>query len=286
MLKSVLRVVLWLTIFIVLTFFTQVGGLIFLLWLLVYFKGLKKLFPEEWKSVLSVLGFAGFYMIFNLLIIPLIASAFNRVPLPFSKSGNLIPVTYWTCIFNRHYITREGKESLLTLSDGFVAQYPECKVKYMDCNFPFRFIESKNGNTSGIPFVEGLFPHFSHVGNKADVALVYHDETNKLVTETPTAIGYGSSVNPLPGESCMPCKCDKKNAFYSFMFRNLPHDDAIQLDVDKSSKLVRHFLTAPQVRYTLLEQHLRERFRLKRFHFASHGCKTVRHDDHFHIELR
>jgi len=48
MLKSVLRVVLWLTIFIVLTFFTQVGGLIFLLWLLVYFKGLKKLFPEEW----------------------------------------------------------------------------------------------------------------------------------------------------------------------------------------------------------------------------------------------
>jgi hypothetical protein len=270
-----------------LTILTQVGGIIYLFWKLLYARKIKLFIHEPWKrQLVSSVGFSACYMIFNLFIIPLVAAAFNRVPLPYSKQGNLVPVSYWTCILNRNYINREGKTHLLNLSQDFVAQHPNCQVKYMDCNFPFRFVTSKHGNSSGIPIIEGLFPHFSHVGNKADIAFIYNNETGEIVQDTPTAIGYGSSVDPLPRETCTPCTCDEKNGLYSFMYRNLPRDKSLELNNEHSSALVKLFLQSKHIIYTLLERHLRERFKLNRYRFGRHSCTSVRHDDHFHVELR
>jgi hypothetical protein len=106
-------------------------------------------------------------------IIPPLARIQDRVPLPFSKSGALVPVSYWTAIFGRNYIKSEGRDKLETIAAAFEKKYPQLKVKYMDCNYPFRFNVKGDENTW---ILEGLFPHFTHDGAKADIALVYNDE--------------------------------------------------------------------------------------------------------------
>jgi len=212
-------------------------------------------------------------------IIPPLARIQDRVPLPFSKSGALVPVSYWTAIFGRNYIITEGRDKLETIAAAFEKKYPQLKVKYMDCNYPFRFNVKGDKN---IWILEGLFPHISHDGAKADIALVYNDQQKNPSNLTPTAFAYGSSVDPLPGETCTPCSCEKKNWAYSFMHNNLPKTD-YSLNNMISTDLIKIF--DGHLPYTILfEKHLQERFKLYG-NYAEAGCRSVRHDDHFHVTL-
>jgi len=279
---KILKIIIVIILFILLTMFSQVGGIILLIWIFL-FQFLKKYFNDKWqRRSANILGFIIFYMIFNLIIIPAIARPFNKVPLPFSKSGDLVPVSYWTCILNRHYITISGKKQLLSLAKEYNSAHPEIKLKYMDCNHPF-FIPINGENTT--PVLEGLLLHITHTGNKADIALVYNDKEGKPSNITPTAIGYGSSAEPLPGERCKPCECDKKNRKYSFMYRNIARTD-YSLNVDHSRDLVKLFINNGYEKI-ILEPHLIDRFRLKGYNFGTASCKnSVRHDDHFHVAVK
>jgi len=303
----VLKFIVILFLFILLTVLSQVGGIVLLLWLVVFSFFKQKLVTPWIKRGTNIGGFIIFYLLFNILVIPPLALIQGRVSLPFSKSGNLVPVTYWTAIFNRNYITIEGRDKLVEISNEFVKKHPSLKVKYMDCNYPFRFYNSHT--TSGIPFIEGLFPHFTHTGDKADVALIYNDENGNASNLTPTAIGYGSSVEPLKGEpgyfdpkcGCItktpdqkkgkdgvPCICDNSPTLkifrmYSFMYRNIPINKKITLNNEDSRALIKEFIKVDKK--IILEAHLRERLNILRFSYGNHSCKSVRHDDHFHVNF-
>ena len=303
-------------LFILLTILSQVGGIILLLWILI-FRYFKAKLTKPWaQRTINAFGFMVFYMIFNLLIIPFLAGLGGKVRLPMSKSGNLVPVTYWTAIFMRNYITEEGKEKLLKIADEFAQKYPGLQVKYMDCNYPFNiptptipkgYISKKEVET--FPLTEGLIPHISHFGNKADIALVYTDETGKPSNLTPTAIGYGSSVDPLPDEpgyanpkcGCKtnhqsqrkdskgkinegtPCMCDKEYVLYSFMYHIIPINKSIKLSKIPSASLINRFYKFDKE--IILEAHLRKRLEVLQYSWGNHPCSSVRHDDHFHVKF-
>jgi hypothetical protein len=297
-------------LFTILTTLSQVGGIILLLWLLLY-QFFKKRLKNTWvRRGVHVVGFVVFYLFFMFIIIPPLARIQDRVPLPMSKSGALVPVTYWTAIFGRNYIKSEGRDKLETIAEAFVKKHPELKVKYMDCNYPFRFIGSDEiHEETGFPILEGLFPHFSHLGDKADIALIYNDEEGNPSNLTPTAIGYGSSVEPnkdepgYVGPNCpcrtktlnqkkgkdgVPCVCDDTLTLgfirmYSFMYRNVPQNENIKLDTLNSASLIKMF--TPYDSRIILEAHLRKRLKVLQTSFGNHSCKTVRHDDHFHVRM-
>lgn len=267
-------------LFVLLTALSQVGGIILLLWLLSY-QFFKKRFKNAWiRRGVHVGGFVVFYLFFMFVIIPPLARIQDRVPLPMSKSGALVPVTYWTAIFGRNYIKSEGRAKLETIAEDFIKKHPELKVKYMDCNYPFRINITGKKN---VWILEGLLPHITHDGTKADIALVYNDINGQASNLTPTAFGYGSSVDPLPTETCTPCACENKGYWqYSFMYKNLPSTE-YPLNIRVSAELIRIFdrnLTDK----IFLEKHLQQRFDLHG-NYAQAGCHSVRHDDHFHITL-
>ena len=272
-------------LFAILTIFSQVGGIILILWIIVFSLIKKRITNKPFRIFTNYFGFILFYLFFVFIIIPLLAKIQDREPLPFSKSGNLIPVSYWTAILNRNYIKSEGKIKLEEIANNFEKKYPELKVKYMDCNFPFR-INIKGQNNTWI--LEGLIPHITHDGNKADIALVYNNEENTPSNLTPTAIGYGSSVLPLPNEKCKPCYCDKESWQYSFMYRNMPNSN-LNFNDKITSNLVEIFISngASQI---IIEPHLIQRFkknsrRIRNFKFSTAECTSVRHDDHIHAQL-
>lgn len=267
-------------LFVILTALSQVGGLILLLWLLLY-QFFKKRFKNAWvRRGVHMGGFVVFYLFFMFVIIPPLARIQDRVPLPMSKSGTLVPVTYWTAIFGRNYIKSEGRAKLETIAEAYVKKYPDLKVKYMDCNYPFRI---NMPGTKNVWILEGLLPHITHDGTKADIALVYNDKNGLSSNLTPTAFAYGSSVDPLPTETCTPCACENSGYWqYSFMYRNLPRTE-YPLNIKVSADLIRIFdrhLTDK----IFLEKHLQQRFNLHG-NYAQAGCHSVRHDDHFHITL-
>jgi hypothetical protein len=279
-----LKNLLFLFLFVLLTALSQVGGLILLLWWLLY-QFFKKRFKNAWvRGGVNVGGFAVFYLFCMFIIVPPLARIQDRVPLPMSKSGALVPVSYWTAIFGRNYIMSKGRAKLETIAEAFIKKHPELKVKYMDCNYPFNFIGSDATHEEiGFPILEGLFPHITHDGTKADIALVYNDKNGQSSNLTPTAFGYGSSVDPLPTETCTPCACENSGYWqYSFMYRNLPRTE-YPLNIKVSADLIRIFdrhLTDK----IFLEKHLQQRFNLHG-NYAQAGCHSVRHDDHFHVTL-
>jgi hypothetical protein len=139
--------------------------------------------------------------------------------------------------------------------------------------------------------------------------LIYNDEEGNPSNLTPTAIGYGSSVEPnkdepgYVGPNCpcrtktlkqkqrkdgVPCVCDNTLTLgfirmYSFMYRNVPQNENIKLNTKKSASLIKMF--TPYDSRIILEAHLRERLEVLRTSFGNHSCKTVRHDDHFHVRM-
>jgi hypothetical protein len=277
---KVLNILVIIILFVILTALSQVGGIILLLWLLLY-QFFKKRFKNAWvRRGVHVGGFVVFYLFFMFVIIPPLARIQDRVPLPMSKSGALVPVTYWTAIFGRNYIKSEGRAKLENIAEAYVKKHPDLKVKYMDCNYPFRI---NMPGTKNVWILEGLLPHITHDGTKADIALVYNDKNGLSSNLTPTAFGYGSSVDPLPTETCTPCACEHSGYWqYSFMYRNIPRTD-YPLNNELSTELIKLF--DRNLPYTIfLEKHLQQRFNLHG-NFSQAGCHSVRHDDHFHVTL-
>ena len=113
---SILGIIL---LFAILTTLSQVGGVILLLWLLVFWSFKKKIKNAWVRRGVHVGGFVVFYMLFVLAIIPMLARLQHRAPLPMTKSGNLVPVTYWNVVFMRNYIITSGKEKMVKIADEF-----------------------------------------------------------------------------------------------------------------------------------------------------------------------
>ena len=260
-----------LVLFAGLTAITQVGGLIYVIYLLiVHFGNFQKLTPFHKVAI-----YLNLYMLCVFTVVPFAAKQSGRVPLPLSETDGLAPVNPIYCILNRHYVVPEMRTEIQSVAKEFSETHPGAKVLYLDAGFPFM---------DGFP----LLPHLSHNdGRKLDLAFVYRNTDRKLVNETPTMFGYGSFEEPQGEEVNTASKCAAEgNQFYSFAGKFAWFPKSHKADGKMTASLITEITSRPAFTKVFIEPHLKSRWGLQNDNKVRfHGCHAVRHDDHIHVEM-
>mgnify|MGYP001071810172 CR=1 FL=1 len=251
-----------LIIIILLTVFTQIGGLIWIFALLLSVKLKKKK-----RYIFPVL-----YLIFNILIVPPIAKQFGREQLPV-LFGNVKPRNIVYPLLFRNYVTCELRNVLENSSENLKQNH--IKITYLDANFPFM---------NGFP----LLPHLSHNdGNKIDISFMYIEKNGRSTNKKPSISGYGAYINSelnYTSNSCL------ENGYWQYDFPKYLtfgtiHD--LKLDKKSTTALIKEFLSKKSTQKIFIEPHLKASLGLnseEKIRF--HGCQAVRHDDHIHLQVK
>ena len=264
-------------LFCVLTLLTQIGGIVYLLSLITY------QLTDKWTNnrlLQSTYRFASFFVLYSLttlLIVPVIAKPFGRVPLPYTENNHLKPLNILTCFLNRNYVRPELKQIAFEVSKQMNEKYPGTTVNYLEANFPL---------INRYP----LFPHLSHNDcKKLDFSFCYRDaDTHGYTNESPSFIGYGVCEGPQPGEEDVPALCAKKGYWQYNLMSEIVSQRRKQdfiFDGKKTKDLINLFVANPQIAKIFIEPHLKTRLDLNSGKIRFHGYQAVRHDDHFHIQL-
>lgn len=214
------------------------------------------------------------YLIATIFIVPIIAEFAGRVPLPLTKSGNLIPHTIITPILNRHYVKPQLKSQLYDISHKINSGNVNLKVSYLDANFPF---------IDGFP----LLPHLSHKdGKKVDLSFFYTKDGKEGILK-PTNSGYGKFVEPLLGEFNQTNDCKKRGYWhYDYTkFLTLGSRGDLKFDSRHTKYLVDLIVSDPLTQKLLIEPHIKLRMRVINDKIRFQGCHAVRHDDHIHYQI-
>jgi len=270
-------------LFLLLTVLTQVGGLSYLVsGLGLRFIPMGGITPLR-RRLLRVAVHAGFYLLVTFVVVPPLASANGRVPLPAFGRDGLGPRNFLTVLLNRRYVRPVLRDLLVERSARMAELDPGFRQNYFDANFPFRLGYGPFRNT-GFP----LLPHISHSdGRKVDLGFVYRDAaTGQLSGNTPSAIGYGISEEPLPGERNRPRECQRYR-MYSLMRDIWPQDAKADyvFDAALTREMIDGFARDQRVQKVLLEPHLTTRLRLGSGKVREVQCGSVRHDDHVHVQV-
>ncbi|MEQ8469745.1 MAG: hypothetical protein RIC35_01090 [Marinoscillum sp.] len=266
----IIRQVVHIGVFVILTILTQIGGVIYLATLILS----RKLNLSKLKSLLL---FSLIYLLCAVLIIPLVAPIFGRTPLPLY--GSLRPLNVVTCLLNRHYVAPDLKTQLIKVSGLIAQKHPGSKINYLDANFPF---------INQFP----LFPHLSHNdGKKVDLAFYYRDsESGERSDSAPSFMGYGIYDGPTAREVNYPEKCEHQGHWqYDLITHLIPKWNESKYVVDKSRtrELIRQLSISPGTDKIFIEPHLKQRWNLMNYdNIRYHGCQAVRHDDHIHLQIK
>lgn len=252
-------------LFCVLTTLTQIGGIVYLLSIVISTKWNKKL---KFKTLII---FTSLYFFSTLLIIPLISPVFGREKV--KHTDKIKPTNYMTVLLNRNYVSPKLND--LLSKTGKKLNGTNIEIHYLDANFPF---------IDKFP----LLPHLGHDdGKKIDISLVYETENGTIINKQKSISGYGVFETPKPNEYDQIKKCLKKNFLYDFpkyltfgeINKNLVFSEK------GTKKLIENILKSRDLEKVFMEPHLKNRINLKNNKIRFHGCRAVRHDDHVHIEL-
>ncbi|WP_299336016.1 hypothetical protein [uncultured Psychroserpens sp.] len=248
-------------IVLILTTLTQVGGVIWLVSVLISNRLKKKK-----RFVFPIL-----YLTFNLLIIPPVASYFGRERLPVF-SYVLKPRHWMYSILCRNYVSSELKVYLKRSSEKLSAS--GISITYLDANFPF---------IDGFP----LFPHLSHNdGKKIDISFQYLDKTGKATDKKPSVSGYGAYVKE---DSDYSSKCEVLDYWQYDMTKYLTFGTINDLRLDKKNTkvLIQELLSQSNAQKLFIEPYLKRELGLSNYSkIRFHGCQAVRHDDHIHFQIK
>lgn len=262
----------------ILTLFTQIGGVIYLLLLPIVALLTRSLTTRWQKRLANISLHFAFYLIIILFVLPPIAKHFGRVPLPIASHAGIKPLNTFTWLCNRHYVRPQLLKTLETVSQQLTKQYPHTVIAYMDANFPFK---------KGYP----LWPHLSHNdGKKIDLAFLYKDpNTQKPLQRTAKSwVGYGGCETPRQGEYNVAKLCAKQG-FWQYNLLEKMHPDwlnkNIEVDVPRTRKMIQLFAYQPRVNVMYLEPYLKTRWGANYGKIGFHGCHAVRHDDHLHVSI-
>lgn len=267
--KLIVKLFVHTIIIIVLTIVTQIGGLV---WMIVMLSNL--LFRKKPSRITRVVSFLVLYLLISFLMVPPLAKMNDRVPLPTSKSGKVIPHAYFTILLNRHYVKPFLKSALLTISNELHSKHPGLKVTYLDANFPF---------FDGFP----LLPHLSHNdGKKIDLAFFYLNE-GQPTNEKPARSGYGAFVEPLNAKNSQTDICRNKGYWYYdyTKYLTLGSRDDLTLNKNATKDLINISAAHRLTQKILLEPHLKRRMQITSDKIRFQGCHAVRHDDHIHLQV-
>lgn len=252
-----------------LTALTQIGGL---LWLLCYW------LAGRWKGKRAgraVLMFVPLYLLCSAALLPLISSNWGRTPLPVFTSPTLKPVSLLYPLLNRHYVTPNTKRTLQEVASQLRQQYPDAELQYLDAGFPL---------FSKFP----LLPHLSHNdGRKVDLAFAYTQPDGTATNEKPGRSGYGVYEGPLEGEQATAEECRSKGQWqYSYaQYLSMGVSSSLKFDAKRTKAVLQLLVKQPEIGKVFLEPHLQQRLGLSgAAKIRFHGCHSVRHDDHIHVQ--
>ncbi len=262
-----MKIFLQIIVVILLTTITQIGGLIYLITLLIVRKTDKK---KRKRFVV----FTSLYLFATFLIIPQVAPMFGREKIKDTQTVKAQSFVYK--LANRNYVTPALNTTLQKIGEDFSKRYPGSKLVYLDANFPF---------IDKFP----LLPHLSHNdGKKVDVSLMYQTIDGQFTNKKPSVSGYGVFEAPKKGEYDQIAICKKKNWFYDFpkylTFGKINKN--IEFSAQGTRDLVDLITKQRAIGKVFLEPHLKNRLNLTNQKVRFHGCRAVRHDDHIHIQLR
>ncbi|PCJ96117.1 MAG: hypothetical protein COA50_07925 [Flavobacteriaceae bacterium] len=264
-----MKIILHLIIFILLTVITQVGGIVYLLSILLIKKGVKK------KKLKRIGVFTGLYLLTSFLIIPFVAPIFGREKIKETKF--LKAHSFFYKLANRNYVRPELNGTLGEIAAAFEKQNSGIKMSYLDANFPFM---------DKFP----LLPHLSHNdGKKIDVSLIYENPNGQLTNKKRSISGYGVFEAPTPKEHNQIDIC-KSRGNWQYDFPKYLTLGNINKEIEFSRKgtrqLVQLILEQKNVGKLFIEPHLKTRLNLRNGKVRYHGCQAVRHDDHIHFQLK
>ncbi|MEW4925097.1 hypothetical protein [Algibacter sp. 2305UL17-15] len=245
-----------------LTILTQVGGVIWILTLM-----LSK--PLKSKKRYS---FPLLYLSFNLLIIPPVAKQFGREALPVFNQ-ELKPRNWVYPLLFRNYVNSNLKTELENSAHSLFKS--GISITYLDANFPF---------LDGFP----LLPHLSHNdGKKIDISFMYLDEHGTTTTKKPSVSGYGAYVDSNKNRTTTSC-LNKGYWQYDFSkYLTFGKNNHLILDRSKTKLLIKCLTSNPSTQKLFIEPYLKESMGLSNeSKIRFHGCQAVRHDDHAHLQIK
>jgi len=266
-LKILLKIIPKIILFVLLTVITQIGGIVYLLSLII---------SRKWNSKLkfkTLVIFVGLYLFSTLLIVPLVAPIFGRETVKHSEK--IKPTNYMTVLLNRNYVQPKLNELLNQTEKELGGTNVE--IHYLDANFPF---------INKFP----LLPHLSHNdGKKIDISLVYETLQGKITAEQKSISGYGVFENPTSNEHNQIEKCLQSGYFqydYPKYMTFGKINKALVFSEKGTKRLIQSILKNRNLGKLFIEPHLKSRMNLKNNKIRYHGCRAVRHDDHIHIQLQ
>jgi hypothetical protein len=275
-----LKWLLGIIVFVVLTALTQIGGIVFVVSVLLVSWLLGS---RDWnllfRWIAHLLGFAMIYTAVTVAAVPPLAREFGRHPLPCLPSakrsyGALHPAY---CLLNRHYVSARAHRMLSALAKAMNRVSPGTTVAYLDAGFPF---------LDGFP----MFPHVLHDdGRSVDLAFFYTNSRGVYRRGLArSAIGYWAFEQPRHGET-RSCRQDigfglRRNlGFLQRYWRPLRLDRA-------RTKAMTEWLVREGPKYGVervyLEPHLVNRFAIASPLLKFQGCHAERHDDHIQVRFR
>ncbi|WP_282050123.1 hypothetical protein [Maribacter aquivivus] len=265
--KILLKTLLKIILVGILTLLTQIGGIVYLVSLVISKKWNRKL-----KFKTSIV-FLSLYILSTLLIVPFFAPIFGREKVIHSEK--ISPTNYMTVLLNRNYVRPELNE-LLSQTEKKLSG-TKIEIHYLDANFPF---------INKFP----LLPHLSHNdGKKIDLSLIYESEFGEITNKQKTISGYGLFENPKSSEYNQIDKC-LTNGYFQYDFPKYLTLGQINKELVFSKKgtkkLIQNLLKSQDLGKLFIEPHLKSRMNLKNNRIRYHGCRAVRHDDHIHIQLK
>lgn len=245
---------------VVLTTLTQIGGILWLLSIGIAFK-----FKQKKRYTFPIV-----YLLFNLFIIPPLASKFGRKQLPVFNA-NIKPKHLFYPLLFRNYVTKE-LYSVLEYSADDLSKH-DIKITYLDANFPF---------ITGFP----LLPHRSHNdGKKIDISFMYLNAKGEPTTKKPSTSGYGAYIK---SSNATTNNCFKKGYWqYDFpKYFTFGTNTTLQFDSITTRKILTTFLKHSKTEKIFIEPYLKQQLNLSHSKIRFHGCKAVRHDDHIHLQIK
>jgi hypothetical protein len=268
-----------LLLFFVLTLLSQVGGIVLVFsWL-----GSRWVLPARvggWQRAgTNVALFLGIYAAVHIFVVPPLAALGGRVPLPCSAEidrpfAAANPVFCW---LNRHYVDPRLVTLVTNLSREVARDFPGTVTLFLDANFPF---------LNGFP----LLPHLSHGdGRKLDIAYYYQGPGGDyLPGQLRSPIGYWAFEQPGPDDS-PPCRSDAwlTTRWNMRSLQSILPDRP--LEAERTRAALRWLVAQgrePVVDRVFVEPYLAARLGVKSELLRFQGCRAARHDDHIHVQLK
>ncbi len=259
------------SVFILLTILTQIGGVVYLLAL-----ALGKMF--SWNSRLVIFALFIVAYISASFATTYLAPLFGRHPLPclVSQTAPLKIANPIFCALNRQYVKKDLLVLLEKASGAVDARFKGTQTLVLDANFPF---------FDGFP----LLPHLSHHdGRKVDLAFYYMDgKAGYLSGYMKSPVGYWGYSQPKKGTKLSCTNVGFLSLRWDFVFLQ-PYLPEYLIEPQRTSYLLK-WLVGEGRKYgmekVLLESHLKSQLGVSSDLIRFQGCRAARHDDHIHLQI-